>query len=201
MSEAYAASRVITDPAKKARLEAIAIAQIDNVFGRNPFGRHYSYDGAREIEGVDLGWFTFYNGGAGQLQNVKGVLDGAPKETAYPYNPKAPYGYTEGWVAFNTCWNASLAYSAAQDVDITTTKSGSNLNITLRAPLNFNDTVVETGRVNARTNAGAVLSTTVTETSNDSYTFTGTIAIPPGATYIDVSYGYGIFKKTVRATV
>jgi hypothetical protein len=76
MASAYAARRVMTDATKKNRLQEIGISQIDDVFGRNPFGRHFSYDATREIQGADKGWFTFYNGGAGDLKNVPGVLDG-----------------------------------------------------------------------------------------------------------------------------
>lgn len=106
----YALARIINDVTKQNRLKELATAHIDGIFGRNPFGRHYGYDAPEEIEGVDLGWFTKYEGGLGNLQYVKGRLDGSPKESAYPFNPSAPYGYTEGWVAFNTAWNTSLAY-------------------------------------------------------------------------------------------
>jgi len=198
LSAAYAAARVITDPTKKARIKEIGIAQLDTMFGRNPVNRHFSYDGAREIEGVKQGWFTYYVGGSGVLQDVVGVIDGSPKEFAYPYNPKAPAGYTEGWVAFNTCWNSSLAYHAADDTEITATRSGSTITVVLRAALNVDSTKAETGQVDVLTSAGASSKITVTENSVDDYRFTGAFAIPAGATWVELSYGYGMFKKKVR---
>ena len=114
----YAMARIIKDEAKVLRLKELAIAHIDNVFGRNPYGRHFGFDAAKEIEGVDLGWFKKHEGGFGDLGNVYGRIDGSPKETAYPYNPGADYGYTEGWVAFNTAWNTSLAYLCGEDKSI-----------------------------------------------------------------------------------
>ncbi|MFK0524769.1 cellulase N-terminal Ig-like domain-containing protein [Paenibacillus illinoisensis] len=201
LSAAYAASRVITDSTKKARIKEIGIAQLDNMFGRNPMNRHFSYDGPTQIEGVDQGWTTFYVGGAGILQDVVGVIDGAPKEFAYPYNPKAPGGYTEGWVAFNTCWNSSLAYHAADETEITATRSGTTITVTLRAALNVDSTKAETGQVDVLTSSGATSKLTVTEKSVDDYYFTGTYTVPNGVTWVEFSYGYGLFKKSARIPV
>ena len=103
---------------KVKRLKELAISHFDNMFGRNPLGRHFGFDAAKEIEGVDLGWFSKHEGGLGALGEVYGRLDGSPKESAYPYNPSAHPGYTEGWVAFNTAWNMSLAYLCGENKNI-----------------------------------------------------------------------------------
>lgn len=198
LSAAYAAARVISDPVRKARIKEIGIAQLDTMFGRNPFGRHFSYDAPREIEGVENGWFTFYVGGSGVLQDVPGTIDGAPKESAYPFNPNAPAGYTEGWVAFNTCWNASLAYHAADETEIVATRSGSTVSVTLRAALNLDSTKAETGQVDVLTSAGTMSKMTLTESSVDDYYFRGSYTIPAGVTWVEFSYGYGQFKKKAR---
>lgn len=202
----YATSRVISDENKKKRLKEIGIAQIDNVFGRNPFGRHYSYDAPREIEGVDVGWFSFYKGGMGDLELVPGTLDGAPKESAYPFNPTAPYGYTEGWVAFNTAWNASLAYSAADDIEIkafdsafaneiTSSTVGSTIGIRLKAPLNFNENTAENCEITIKDNIGNEQKLSLIEASPDDYYFKGMYTVPESVTLLEISYGIGIFKK------
>lgn len=115
----YSIARIINNEAKRKRLKQMAVAHIDGIFGRNPFGRHYGYDAVTEIEGVDLGWFEKMQGGYGDLASVEGRLDASPKETAYPYNPSADCGYTEGWVAFNTAWNATLAYLNGENANIT----------------------------------------------------------------------------------
>ncbi|MDR6555263.1 family 16 glycoside hydrolase [Paenibacillus qinlingensis] len=212
LASAYAARRVLTNSTMKDRLEQIGIAQIDDVFGRNPFGRHFSYDAVTEIAGVNRGWFNFYNGGYGHLMSVPGVLDGAPKETAYPFTPTADHGYTEGWVAFNTAWNDSLAYSAADDLEIkafnsafsteiSSAAAGSAIGIRLKAPLNFNESSAETGQVVITTNTGSQSKITVTEASSNDYYLRAAYTIPSGVSYLDISYGIGFFKKTVRVNV
>ena len=118
-SVCYAMARILTDGSKVNRLKELAISHIDQMFGRNPFGRHFGYDAITEIEGVDLGWFKKYQGGYGDLGSVFGRIDGSPKESAYPFNPNADCGYTEGWVAFNTAWNTSLAYLCGENSNIT----------------------------------------------------------------------------------
>lgn len=212
MAAAYAAKRVVSDTTRKTSLQQIGIAQIDDIFGRNPYNRCFFYNAVKEIEGSDKGWFTFLNGGYGDLQNVPGRLDGSPKEAAYPYNPNADYGYTEGWVAFNTDWNSSLAYSAADDLDISafdfsfnnkisSTLPGNTIGIKLKAPLNFDYNKVETGNVVVTGSDGSVINLTVTEGSNNDYYFKALYTVPEGLSYIDISYGYGIFKKTTRINI
>ena len=100
---------ICTNKEKKERLEQIAISAFDNAFGRNPTNRCFCYTATSEFDGADKGWVSRYNGGAGNLTWCNGVIDGSPKSMSYPYNPNADTGYTEGWVAFNTNWNRSLA--------------------------------------------------------------------------------------------
>lgn len=212
MASAYAARRVISDEKVKDRLEEIGIAQIDNVFGRNPLGRHHSYDAPREIEGVEVGWASFHPGGFGALQNVPGVLDGAPKEAAYPFNANAAVGYTEGWVAFNTAWNCSLAYLAADDVnlkifnqtytdEVSEVTSGTTIGIKLKAPLNFDYSTVETAKVKILLSSGEKIDVNLSEGSVDDYYFYGNYTLPIGITHADISYGLGLFKNEKRVTI
>lgn len=112
-------ARVINDNIISNKLKQIGIAHIDHVCGRNPLGRHFCYAATNEFDGAKLGWVKRYQGGFGNLGYCVGVLDGSPKETNYPYNPNGDTGYTEGWVAFNTPWNMSLAYLCAEDKNIT----------------------------------------------------------------------------------
>lgn len=218
---ALAAAQVLTDAPTVQRLRQIAYAQVDNGFGRNPLGRHFSYDAPREIEGVEVGWSTYLNGGNGQLMAVRGVLDGAPKEDAYPFNPAAAAGYTEGWIAFNTAWNASLAYMAADDTSVAVYDSGfasqpstlayGAIGVELKAPLNFDYAKVETGYVDLVSSNGDTERLAVSETSANGAAFRNTIVIGNGARndgdgvlqvapngWFEVSYGMGVFRKTVR---
>ena len=123
---AYALARVIDDIDVKKRLKEIAVSHIDNTFGRNPTGRCFTYNATNDFDGAKLGWFCKFGEelgesyiGPGVLGDVVGCLDGSPKEASYPYDPGAGAGYTEGWVAFNTAWNMSLAYLNGENSDIT----------------------------------------------------------------------------------
>lgn len=109
----YALARVLTDEDKNRRLKQLAISHLDNVFGRNPMGKHMCYKATTDFEDAKSGWPTHLNG-VGNLEWCEGALDGSPKEDSYPYNPDADPGYSESWVAFNTAWNMSLAYLIAE---------------------------------------------------------------------------------------
>jgi hypothetical protein len=218
---ALAAVQVISDTNKQERLREIAMSQVDHGFGRNPHGRHFSYDALREVEGVEVGWSTFYTGGNGQLAAVHGVIEGSPKEAAYPFVPTAAAGYTEGWVAFNTAWNASLAYMAQDDSAIgvfnstfttqPTSLTYGTFGVELKAPLNFNYGSVETGYVDIISSNGDTERLLVTERSASSFWFRNTVTlanaarsdndgvvqVPPGG-WFEVSYGAANFKKKVR---
>lgn len=199
----YAASRVLTDSSKAERLKEIGLAGIDDMFGRNPTGRAFFYNVTTDIPGGDKGWFTFLQGGYGALANVAGRIDGSSKESAYPFNPNADKGYTEGWVAYNTAWNASLAYSAAADVAVSTDKTavnaGDTVKVTLKAPLNMDDQTVEQGQAvvkNVVTGEEQLL--TLTEDGKDSYTFSGLLVTPSATAILEISYGYGLFKQSCQ---
>lgn len=224
---AFAAIQVITDTNVQDNLRRIAMSQIDHIFGRNPANRHFSHDGVpggnsetgNGFEGVEAGWFGELTGGAGALNNVRGVLDGSLKEASYPYNPNADPGYFEGWTAFNTAWNASLAYMAGDDTEvkifdqsftnvISSASPGATIGIQLKAPLNFNYSKVETGTINLVTASGDALKLQVNETSTSSLYFRGTVTLSSGSPNpadnllqvatndnITASYGFGTFKK------
>ncbi len=210
-----AAQPYVTDLAIRARFDQLIWSHFDNAFGRNPVGRHFSYRAAKEIEGVETGWFSNFPGGNGQLENVRFVLDGAPKNVHYPYHPeKGDFGWTEGWIEFNTAFNVSLAYLAYSDTKITATCEGTDLVVRLEAPLNFDYTKVESGTVVVTTPSGDEEKVTVTEESANSKTFVGRIPIEaanapvkadgkvqasPG-TEIDAAYGYGYLSRHSRVT-
>jgi len=175
-----AAREFITDVNDQQRLDELAWSHFDNMFGRNPVGRHFSFDAPREIEGVEHGWFKFHVGGIGRLVNARFVIDGSPKNAHYPYHPeKGDIGWTEGWIQFNTAFNISLAYLAWSESKIDLSKEGDELVIRLRAPLNFDYGKVETGNVIVTTSDGKQVRVTVTEDSANSMTFTERITLQP----------------------
>lgn len=201
----YAAARVLDDADTKERLTELGVAAIDDIFGRNPTGRAAFYHFTRDFEGADLGWYMQYKGGNGLLGEHTAVIDANAPEACYPYAPQNyNTGYTEGWVAYNTAWNASLAYAAADAVSLSAPASGAagaGVTVSLRAPLNLDPTKAETGTVVAiNPLTGERTPLTVTETGTDSAVFEGVCTLP-NAPYVTLSYGSGLFRQTVDVTV
>lgn len=219
----YAAIEVISVQSKVEQLKEIATAQFDNMFGRNPTGRHSSFNASTEFEGVEFGWYSEHLGGFGALEDVKGVLDGSPKPQHYPYFPNAGNpGWTEGWVNHNTAWNSSLAYSShykthvkiwdsAFSTEISTISQGNTLGIQLIAPLNFDYDTVETGYVVVTSSNGDSEKILVTEPSISSLDFRATIQISTSAPVVndgvlqvglndsfEISYGLAYFKRSIQ---
>jgi hypothetical protein len=178
---------------KANRLEEIAFAHLDNSFGRNPCGRHCSFDAETEIEGVDLGWYHQHPGGIGQLENARFVLDGSPKNAHYPYHPeRGDIGWTEGWVSFNVAYNLSLAYMAWHETKLDILADKRWKTIRLKAPLNFDYNKTETVTVDLKNKKGKCNKLILTEESNNSEYFSAKIETPASNT--EVSYGLGYFR-------
>ena len=215
-----AAATILDNVVIKYRLRELAVSHFDNMFGRNPTGRHFSYDAKTDFEGAVLGWFQEYQGGLGQLQRARGVLDGSPKETTYPYNPYAgDPGHTEGWVTFNTAWNVSLAWFAfdATKIElydenfiekIASVNQGETIGVRLYAPLNFDYESKEKGMVSVQTSSGENLQVEVIESNKNSLFFEARILLAESETdgnqnairvqpgdKMTVSYGFDFFKK------
>jgi len=199
-----AASPFLDDGPQQARLAELAWSHMDNCFGRNPCGRHFSYDAPREIEGVEHGWYSFYKGGIGQLEHARFVLDGAPKHVHYPYNPKAGnYGWSEGWVSFNTAFNVSLAYMAKADTRLSLEQDGDMIVVRLHAPLNFNGEQEEP--VTLQVAGNAAVEVTLKEVDPRSPEHIGRVnpaelKARPGDR-ISSSYGYGYMATSASLTL
>ncbi len=204
---ALAAIPHIKDTQKQQRLEELAIAYVDHIFGRNPAGRHFGFDATTDFAGVELGWYKEWQGGAGILQTARGVLDGSPKETIYPYHPEAgDPGHTEGWVTFNTAWNTGLAYLSSSSTsvkiyntqfssEISQASTGDVIGIELIAPLNANPARVEQAQVVIHIE-GKPTYITLTETGKNTSRFRTTWEINAPTDEIIVSYGLGWHQKT-----
>mgnify|MGYP005845642183 CR=1 FL=1 len=203
-----AAASVVDNQETRNRLKQLAISHVDHVFGRNPTGRHFSFDAALDFEGVEMGWFQEYQGGAGILQTARGVLDGSPKETLYPFNPHAgDPGHTEGWVTFNTPWNIALAYLSADvtaieiydkkfSEKITSIQPGRKIGIEVIAPLNFNYAKKERAQATIYFK-NQINSVGLEEVGYSSNKFRGIYEIPEGKDIetIKVAYGYAWHEK------
>ena len=203
----YAAARVLGSGETSRRLQELGVAAIDDLFGRNPSGRAAFYHFTRDFVGGDLGWYMQYKGGNGMLGGHTAVIDANAPEGCYPYNPDAyNTGYTEGWVSYNTAWNASLAYAAAEAVALEVQKPeggakvGTDLTIILRAPVNMDGSKAETAEVIVTTHTGEKIKVELTETAGSSQYFKGTYTLPD-VPYVTVSYGSGLFKHSSKVTV
>lgn len=205
-----AAQPFLTNAVTRARVEQLVWSHFDNLFGRNPTGRHFSYDAPREVEGVEHGWFTYLQGGIGRLSGARFVIDGSPKDGHYPYHPeRGNFGWTEGWIQFNTPFNASLAYLAYATTRIELRRAGDELVIRLEAPLNFDYAKVETGKVWIVSNTDDAETVLVKEESANSIFLMGRIKVQSAATAkvgdavlqagrgatVEVGYGYGYLGR------
>lgn len=178
-----AAREFIRDPNTQQRFDQLVWSHFDNLFGRNPVGRHFSYDAPREIEGVEHGWFKFLPGGIGRLANARFVIDGSPKDGHYPYHPeKGDFGWTEGWIQFNVCFNISLAYLAWSESKVELVRQGDEVVVRLTAPLNFDYAKREHGYVQITSEQGDSERLLVTEESANSSTFTARLKLIPSGT-------------------
>lgn len=216
---ALAAARLLGGDPLADRLREIAVAHVDNIFGRNPTGRHASYRAPTEqwgFEGVERGWFSEYQGGYGRLQGLVGVLDGSPKNGHYPFNPGTPnIGHTEGWVAFNSAWNESLAWRSvdattvavrdADDAPVAELAPDETATIELTAPLNLDAAALDEGAVQVRVGDADAVAVPVVQTGGNARTFAG--RLEPAALgaqagdVLTVSYGLGYFSTSVPVAV
>lgn len=209
---AFSAMSVLGENKLSARLEELAWAHVDNSFGRNPTGRHFSYRGPDEIEGVDLGWYSYHKGGIGQLDEVKFVFDGSPKSFHYPNHPEVGnLGWTEGWVQFNTAFNLSMAYMAEYYTQVELIRDGKKLRVKLIAPMNFDyakDEPVEVFLENSEGDRLKVLLHEISEYSDELNNLVkikrgklvnefGELSISGDQT-VSVSYGLGFMKNTAK---
>lgn len=108
---ATAASWVMEDPAKKARLEQISTAAIDHVFGRNPRLAAAPANPKMGFPEVERGWPKHYKiDVCARLELCRGSISSAPGSEMFPFNPEGAYRHPEGWVNYGASWCISLAY-------------------------------------------------------------------------------------------
>ncbi len=196
------------------RLKELSAAHLDAVFGRNPTGRHFSYTAAADFEGVERGYYAEYSGGLGQLSGIAGKLDGSAKEDHFPYYPGVgQVGRVEAWVAFNTAWNAAVAYHDYDETTVTASYADGQIKVSVAAPLNLNYNQIETGYAYVTCSNGDVEKVLITEASKNAMTFVGEISVETGdanagdgvlqvnaGDRVEVSYGYDFLKNSKTLT-
>jgi len=217
---ALAAANVLdeTNTSLADTLRDIAQAHVDNTFGRNPTGRHFCHratNDAEGFEGVERGWYSEYDG-IGDLNGVVGVLDGSPKDAHYPDNPGAgDTGWTEGWVAFNSAWNAGLSWLTLDDSDIEILDSSGNdveavgssetITVSLRVAVDNESSTNETVEAELKVDSDDWESITLTRVTVTSSTFETTVDLgSQGASdgeTVSVRYGHAVFERTESVAV
>ncbi len=113
---ATAASWVMDDPAKKARLEEISSATIDHVFGRNPRLAAAPADPSMGFPEVERGWPVHYKKDVcARLELCRGSISSAPGSEMFPFQPEGSARHPEGWVNYGAAWCISLSYLKFDD--------------------------------------------------------------------------------------
>jgi len=108
---ATAASWVVDDARKKARLEQLSTAAIDHVFGRNPRLAASPAKPEMGFPEIERGWPQHYKEDrCARLELCRGSISSAPGTEMYPFNPEGNYRHAEGWVNYGASWCISLAY-------------------------------------------------------------------------------------------
>ncbi len=108
---AISASWVVEDASLKHRLEELAYASVDHVFGRNPrlaAAPNHPEMGFPEIE---RGWPIGHRDNVcARLELCRGSIATLPGTEMYPFNPEGRYRHAEGWVNYGASWCISLSY-------------------------------------------------------------------------------------------
>ena len=107
---ALAASWVVDEAATKQRLCELAVAQMDNLFGRNPQLAASPNHPEKGYPLVERGWpKIFPPNTCARLETTRGAICASPGSEKYPFNPNGQFRHSEGWVNFNATWNVALA--------------------------------------------------------------------------------------------
>ena len=106
-----AASWVVDDPELKQRLEELALASIDHVFGRNPMLHAAPSHPQQGFPEIERGWPRRYKlDVCARLENVRGNIASMPGTGMYPFQPGTDFRHPEGWSNYGASWCISLAY-------------------------------------------------------------------------------------------
>jgi hypothetical protein len=98
------------------RLNQIAVAQWDVLFGRNPIGAHSAWRGPLDFVGVERGWPVKYRPVCAFIETVRAGFCSGPATEHFPFNPEGKFRHPEGWTAFNAAFNVALAEAVHQDI-------------------------------------------------------------------------------------
>jgi hypothetical protein len=110
-ASAVAASWVVENASLRRRLRELAVAQMDNLFGRNPqlaAAPSFPDQGFPLLERV---WPVHHKMDVcARIETTRGAICASPGSEKYPFKPDGSFRHAEGWVNFNAAWNVALAY-------------------------------------------------------------------------------------------
>jgi hypothetical protein len=217
----FAVAHLLNDPG----LRAIGWSQVNQVFGLNPAQAHYSNKSPERVEiggyweGIETGWPYAHPHGLGELELVRGTVDGTPLDNMFPYNPAAAidganFAYaTEGWAVSNRAWMSTVIYSTLGSHHLTVYDAdgkqiegevvqGQSIEIELKAALNMDWEKRDKGWVLVQVNDESPEKVEVVETDENSGLFKARLRkdYPMNST-VRIYYGYMGFEKAVEFTV
>lgn len=172
------------DRQRKKRLNELAVAQWDVLFGRNPLGAHSAWRGSEDFSGVERGWPVKFASHCAHLETVRGALCGSPATEHFPFNPEDEFRHSEGWSAFNAAFNVALAESVYRE----TTFAYENGKLTMHGPC-----FVPSIEVEITDDKGQTAKMTLMADDKGMDSFSGDYQA--GGRF-SVSYGHGFFGKT-----
>ncbi len=195
------------DTRRKERLNVLAVAHFDNLFGRNPLGYHTAWRGTKDFEGVEVAWPILYNPNAcARLHLVRGTICSSAATEHYPFNPSGAFRHPEGWTAFNAALNMGLAAACRKNTTLDITRIYKGVEITAESPV-FGDNI--TVVLTTSSGEAETLSVSAEQGENTKFRLTlpaseGTPVANDGALHLNaddeikLSYGYGFYKYSVK---
>lgn len=217
----FAVAQLLDDPF----LRAIGWSQVNQVFGMNPAQAHYGNKSKERVDiggywdGVENGWPYAHPHGLGELELVRGTLDGTPLDNMFPYNPVpnidgANFAYaTEGWAVSNRAWMSTVIFSTlgSHHLNIFNSdgepiggeaKQGQTIEIELRAALNMDWYKRENGWVLVQVNDEDPKKVEMAETAANSGLFKTKLRLDQASnSNVRISYGFLGFEKDVKFMV
>lgn len=214
-ASALLAAACIKEEAKRHRLEQIAFAHFDNLYGRNPLNVHAAHHPEKGFDGITKGYPKGYHDDVcARLELCRGSISCVPGTEMYPFNPNGKDRHLEGWIAHNTAWNMSLAVLNWYDNrPVSFSRVGHGLEVSWQAPVNYNyerqDTLPLTVYVNGN-RKGRIL---LPEAGVNDLAFKAVIPLKGTALQLEngplvlkkgdrvkVAYGYGFLEKSKELT-
>ncbi len=190
------------------RLNTLAVSHFDNLWGRNPLGRHTAWRGPQDFMGVERGWPIKYRPVCAHLYTVRGAICSSAATEHYPFDPSGGFRHPEGWTAFNAAFNMGLIGAVKQGIEFPTLKwDEASVIIEMKAPV-FSawadvELISEGGdRETVRLRATDYLRDTyrakITSDADTPEAGDGVLQVTAGQK-VTVRYGHGYFASEVEA--